>query len=134
MCVFVSIFFAFSCRDGGTAEVVMDQLCATLQAPRPSLGGTAIAQTGSVSDALLLALRGLSLGVGSIGAEEASSFRKVSCGPHVCAAAGREGGREGGKLKAFFVLFCFVLFCFVLVLFWFCFVSCAARPTTATRS
>ncbi|CAM9703344.1 unnamed protein product, partial [Laminaria digitata] len=65
-------------RDGGTAEVVMDQLCDTLRAP-PSLGNTTTgaAQTGPVSDALLLALRGLSLGGGSIGAEEASSFRKA---------------------------------------------------------
>lgn len=49
--------------------MVMDQLCATLRSVE--------AGSGSVRKALLLALRGVSLTGGSIGADEASSFRKV---------------------------------------------------------
>lgn len=71
-------------RDGGTAALVMDQLHATLQAlakpPATSGGGGGGGGTVAVrcvKDALLLALRGVSLSGGSIGAEEASTFRRV---------------------------------------------------------
>lgn len=56
-------------RDGGTSREVMDQLCDTLRSVK--------AGSGSVRRALLLALRGVSLTGGSIGGDEASSFRKV---------------------------------------------------------
>ncbi|CAM9191469.1 unnamed protein product, partial [Scytosiphon promiscuus] len=58
-------------RDGGTVDVVMEQLCATLKRMPPAASST------STTDALLLALRGVSLAGESIGAEDASSFRKA---------------------------------------------------------
>lgn len=51
--------------------MVMEQLCATLNR-KPAAG-----PSSSTTDALLLALRGVSLAGESIGAEDASSFRKV---------------------------------------------------------
>lgn len=84
----------------------MDQLCATLRAPPSSGGTTGAAQTGPVSDALLLALRGLSLGGGSIGAEEASNFRKVRCRLYSMCVR-REGRRDGDQKPSyvFYLLF-----------------------------
>lgn len=61
-------------RDGGTAEVVMAQLCATLEEWSPAKTG---ARVGSAYDAMLLALRGVSLAGGGIGAEDATRFRRV---------------------------------------------------------
>lgn len=66
---FTAYYLCSNKRDGGTSRVVMDQLCATLRSVE--------AGSGSVRKALLLALRGVSLTGGSIGADEASSFRKV---------------------------------------------------------
>ncbi|CAM9353211.1 unnamed protein product, partial [Ectocarpus sp. 13 AM-2016] len=80
-------------RDGSTVDVVMEQLCATLNrappmdssssSPSSPPGGTAspgagAARTGSTArEALLLALRGVSLAGESIGAQDATSFRKA---------------------------------------------------------
>lgn len=62
----------------------MEQLCASLKQPSPSArssspsSGSGAARAGSsASEALLLALRGVSLAGESIGAEDASGFRKV---------------------------------------------------------
>lgn len=57
----------------------MEQLCDTLLAPS-STANRAGSRRGSVSvsDALVLSLRGVSLAGGSIGAEEATTFRRVS--------------------------------------------------------
>lgn len=61
--------------------MAMEQLCATLQAwqsaPAVSGGGGGRGRMGSVRDAMLLALRGVSLSGGSIGGGEASRFRQV---------------------------------------------------------
>lgn len=72
-------------RDGSTVDVVMEQLYASLnEAPpsaRPSSLGsdTGAARAGSSTrDALLLALRGVSLAGEGIRTEDAGSFRKVS--------------------------------------------------------
>lgn len=71
-------------RDGSTVDVVMEQLCATLNQAPPSASSSSLgSDTGAVragssmSDALLLALRGVSLAGEGIGTEDASSFRKV---------------------------------------------------------
>lgn len=83
------------CRDGATAQIVMEQLCATLEAStsssmhgpeqsKPSAASAASAASvrnpfeSVARDALLLALRGVAFGGGSIGSEEASRFRRVS--------------------------------------------------------
>lgn len=73
-------------RDGSTVDAVMEQMCATLnQAPAasaspsspPTSGSGAVRASPSANEALLLALRGVSLAGESIRAEDASSFRKV---------------------------------------------------------
>lgn len=72
-------------RDGSTADAVMEQLCTTLQqAPRsasssspPTSGSVAVRASSLTSEALLLALRGVSLAGESIRAEDASNFKKV---------------------------------------------------------
>ena len=75
---FVGSYSPTILRDGGTSQEVMEQLCATLRSSKPTSSGVGEAEAGLEHRALLMALRGVSLAGGSIGADEASSFRKVS--------------------------------------------------------
>ncbi|CBN74503.1 hypothetical protein Esi_0028_0118 [Ectocarpus siliculosus] len=93
-------------RDGSTVDVVMEQLCATLNRAPPmdfssssssppggtaSLGAGAARTGSSAREALLLALRGVSLAGESIGAQDATSFRKAWIS-RMLAGGFREGG------------------------------------------
>lgn len=63
------------------AQVVMEQLCASLEvtiASKRPVGASPSRSRMSTKNALLLALRGVALAGGSIGAEEAACFRRVS--------------------------------------------------------
>lgn len=84
----------------------MEQLCAALEASALSVAKTPANNSvnvksgvGVASDALLLALRGLSLSGGNVGAEEASRFKKVSVA-NVGVSGSPQVRQEHGKYLA----------------------------------